>query len=69
MPSSAGFFDEPRECVRKHGQMDRVPGLWEVSEFGQNDYRTGTVFVVALYRCPICGFVELVDEEVSDGAA
>lgn len=30
---------------------------------------SGNVFTLALYRCPVCGYLEMFDDEASHGSA
>jgi hypothetical protein len=66
----AGLLSEPRSCVRGHGTMEKLPGLWALNQVnvakGSDGklaaFDTGTRYVASLYRCFTCGFLELVDQ-------
>lgn len=67
---------DPRDCIRGHGPMIRQEGHWELSQIARviRDesgrkvpgalHSTGTIFTVAIYACPTCRYVELVDEDL-----
>ena len=59
-----------RECPHGHGSMDRQQGAYALNQvslaFSNGGktaaFDTGVRYVAALYRCPKCGLLELVDE-------
>jgi hypothetical protein len=62
-----GLLDEPRECYRGHGSMEKIVGDWAMPQVlrdsNGNWFYAGPLFLVSLYRCPKCGAVEMVDED------
>lgn len=57
-------------CRYDHGPMKKAPGLWA---FDQVKYtgataadgiaKTGNAFVLAMYACEVCSYVETHDDE------
>lgn len=73
----------PRECTRGHGVMTPESGVWGLMGFtslgtvkrsGSEKTRpalveNGMTFAVTVFRCPVCGLIELVDSEAHDVGA
>lgn len=72
MPTLRGLLSEPRKCQRGHAVLERQPGTWAIQQVNvipAGVVLTETFFAASLYRCPVCGTLELVDEEQPNGTA
>lgn len=72
-----------RNCTRGHGPMTHENGVWGLMGFTSlgkikksGDEKTrpalvenGMTFAVSVFRCPVCGMIELVDSEAHDVGA
>lgn len=59
-------------CRYEHGKMERQPGLWGLDQIrkapanapaSRASMGTGVAFVASMYRCSVCGYLELIDDE------
>lgn len=59
-------------CRYEHGRMERQEGLWGLDQIrmapadapaAKTSLATGISFVASMYRCSVCGYLELIDDE------
>lgn len=59
---NARLVDVAPICRYGHGDMRRVEGgKWALVDASSSEIVTA--FVVRMYRCPVCGYLEMLDEK------
>lgn len=71
MTGLLGDAAKPRTCPHDKSALSRIDGSWKIDQVHQainkstSNYEwmpTGYMFTANLYRCAVCGYVEMVDQ-------